>query len=114
MVITLLQDRGSPHNAHRRTNHMADDRVPVTVLTGFPGSGKSTLLNGILTAEHGKRIAAIENEFSEVGVHDTVVLDAEEKISEMNNAASTAPFTATSSVPWARSRSSVTALTRSW
>ncbi|HZE32013.1 MAG TPA: GTP-binding protein [Actinoallomurus sp.] len=64
-------------------NH--DSRVPVTVLTGFLGSGKTTLLNRILTEEHGRRIAVIENEFGEVGVDDALVLDSEEEIFEMNN-----------------------------
>ena len=44
------------------------DKVPVTILTGFLGSGKTTLLNRILSEEHGKRIAVIENEYGEVGI----------------------------------------------
>lgn len=61
------------------------DKVPVTVLTGFLGSGKTTLLNRILKENHGKRIAVIENEFGEVGVDNELVIGAEEEIFEMNN-----------------------------
>jgi G3E family GTPase len=63
----------------------ADSRVPVTVLTGFLGSGKTTLLNRILTEQHGKRIAVIENEFGEVGIDHQLVVSTEEEIFEMNN-----------------------------
>lgn len=64
---------------------MIDQRIPVTILTGFLGSGKTTLLNRILSENHGKKIAVIENEFGEVGVDNELVIDADEEIFEMNN-----------------------------
>jgi G3E family GTPase len=63
----------------------ADDRVPVTVLTGFLGSGKTTLLNRILTEHHGKRIAVIENEYGEIGIDHELVVQSDEEVFEMNN-----------------------------
>jgi len=63
----------------------AETRVPVTILTGFLGAGKTTLLNRILTEQHGKRIAVIENEFGEIGVDQELVINAEEEVFEMNN-----------------------------
>ncbi|DBA77020.1 TPA: hypothetical protein ACH3X1_009609 [Trebouxia sp. C0004] len=61
-------------------------RVPVTIVTGFLGSGKTTLINHVLTANHGKKVAVIENEFGEVGIDDALVkLSSQEEIIEMNN-----------------------------
>ena len=58
---------------------------PVTVLTGFLGAGKTTLLNRILTEQHGKKLAVIENEFGEVGVDNQLVIQSDEELFEMNN-----------------------------
>ncbi|KAA8650676.1 CobW family GTP-binding protein [Aspergillus tanneri] len=43
----------------------AQDRVPITLVTGYLGAGKTTLLNYILTEKHGKKIAVIMNEFGD-------------------------------------------------
>jgi len=60
-------------------------RTPVTVLTGFLGAGKTTLMNRVLTEQHGRRIAVIENEFGEIGIDHELVINADEEIFEMNN-----------------------------
>jgi len=60
--------------------------IPVTILTGFLGSGKTTLLKHILTEQHGKKIAVIENEFGEENIdNDILVQDNQENIVQMSN-----------------------------
>ena len=49
------------------------EKLPVTIITGFLGAGKTTLVNYILTQNHGKRIAVIENEFGAVNVDEDLV-----------------------------------------
>jgi len=56
------------------TGLLAVGQIPCTILTGFLGAGKTTLLNYILSAQHGKKYAVIENEFGEVAI-DNQLLD---------------------------------------
>ncbi|KAL4855563.1 COBW domain-containing protein 2 [Chlorella vulgaris] len=70
---------------------VVDDRVPVTIITGFLGSGKTTLLNQILKGDHGHRIAVIENEFGAIDIDSDLVAVEEsldpkaEQIMMLNN-----------------------------
>ena len=64
---------------------MSEEKIPVTVLTGYLGAGKTTLLNRILTEDHGKKYAVIVNEFGQIGIDNDLVVDADEEVFEMNN-----------------------------
>jgi G3E family GTPase len=61
------------------------DKVPVTVLTGYLGAGKTTLLNRILSEPHGQRYAVIVNEFGEIGIDGDLIVGADEEVFELNN-----------------------------
>src|SRR4029077_20496910 len=63
----------------------ANDKIPLTVLTGYLGAGKPTLLNRILSEPHGKKYAVIANEFGEIGIDNDLIVGADEEVFEMNN-----------------------------
>ena len=55
------------------TDNTTQDRVPVSILTGFLGSGKTTLLSKLMQAENMDKVAVIINEFGDLGVDGEVL-----------------------------------------
>ena len=66
---------------------MTDDRIPVTVLSGYLGAGKTTMVNQLLANPGDRRIAVILNDMGEVNVDAELVAreNEEEGVIDLSN-----------------------------
>lgn len=59
--------------------------TPVLLVTGFLGAGKTTAINALLTGGHGRRIAAIVNDFGAINIDADLLEGAADAVIGLKN-----------------------------
>jgi G3E family GTPase len=64
---------------------MSKQPVPYTVLGGYLGAGKTTLLNRLLSANDGRRLAVIVNDFGDIGIDAELISNKDGETINLTN-----------------------------
>ncbi len=60
-------------------------QTPLSVIGGYLGAGKTTLINRLLTAQHGRRLAVLVNDFGAINIDAALLQSASEDTIELTN-----------------------------
>jgi G3E family GTPase len=63
----------------------ASDRLPVTIVAGYLGAGKTTLINRILSANTGKKIAVMVNDFGAINIDARLIRARDGGVTQLAN-----------------------------
>ncbi len=64
---------------------LRDDRLPMTVISGYLGAGKTTLINRLLSEDHGLRLMVMVNDFGAVNIDADLLVSADEDTLTLTN-----------------------------
>jgi G3E family GTPase len=65
--------------------NLTDDRLPMTVISGYLGAGKTTLINRLLSEDHGLRLLVMVNDFGAVNIDADLLVSADDDTLTLSN-----------------------------
>ncbi len=64
---------------------MKEEKIPISLITGFLGSGKTTVINHLLTTPALAKTAVLVNEFGQISIDSDLIRKSDDSVVELRN-----------------------------